>query len=240
MNKQEIQNSASQIVRKEVREGNLGRYAEAVLLWLPKIASAVDTDKKMVVDCVKSAVNDSNPLNTVFGLFGIQLVSEKGLERSPASQSILDNALNLDEASLQASIRGISKALTQIEEEHSAQESTARNSIAELRTQLDVVQQGKTRAEGNYNGLQKRVADRLQYILALMGQASSDDSVYLQVQEMVTDMGAKVVWDSENGPLPASVMFQTYKSDNPNQQLKKPCLLCGETVIAQGVLFEQG
>lgn len=240
MNKQEIQNSASQIVRKEVREGNLGRYAEAVLLWLPKIASAVDTDKKMVVDCVKSAVNDSNPLNTVFGLFGVQLVSEKGLERSPASQSILDNALNLDEASLQASIRGISKALTQIEEEHSAQESTARNSIAELRTQLDTMQQGKTRAEGNYNGLQKRVADRLQYILALIGQTPNDDPVYQQVQEMVADMGAKVVWDSEHGPLPASAMFQTYKSDNPEQQLKKPCLLCGETVIAQGVLFEQG
>ena len=49
MNKQEIQNSASQIVRKEVREGNLGRYAEAVLLWLPKIASAVDTDKRWLL-----------------------------------------------------------------------------------------------------------------------------------------------------------------------------------------------
>lgn len=240
MNKQEIQNSASQIVRKEVREGNLGRYAEAVLLWLPQIASAVDTDKKMVVDCVKSAVNDSNPLNTVFGLFGVQLVSEKGLERSPASQSILDNALNLDEVSLQASIQGMSKALKQIEKEAAAQEHASRISIAELRSQLETMQQGKARAEENYNGLQKRVADRLQYILALMGQAPSDDSVYLQVQEMVTDMGAKAVWDSENGPLPASVMFQTHKSDNPNQQLKKPCLLCGETVIAQGVLFEQG
>lgn len=240
MNKQEIQNSASQIVRKEVREGNLGRYAEAVLLWLPKIASAVDTDKKMVVDCVKSAVNDSNPLNTVFGLFGVQLVSEKGLERSPASQSILDNALNLDEVSLQASIQGLSKALKQLEEETASQECASRRSIAQLRTQLDTMQQGKARAEENYNGLQKRIADRLQYILALMGQSPNDDPVYLQVQEMVADMGAKVVWDSENGPLPASAMFQTYKSDNPNQQLRKPCLLCSETVIAQGVLFEQG
>lgn len=239
MNKQEIQSNAVQIVQREIRSGKLGRYADTVRQWLPKIASAVDTDKDLVMDCVKSAVKGSNPLNSVLGVFGIQFVSEKSLEKSPASKNVLDRALSLDEHALQDAIRGMSKALEEIDADIANQEKETQAENSKLHAQLDTMRQEKDRVQSSYQAQQKRVAERLQYMLALMGQVSSEDPVYQQIQEMVADLNAKVVWDSENGPLPVNVMFQFYKADNPDECLKKPCLVCGEMVLVQGVLFEQ-
>ena len=243
MNKQQIEDNATQVVRTEIRAGKFGHYADAVLEWLPKIVSTVDVDKKMIVDCVKKAAFDaSNPINSalnrVLGILGVQLISERNLVQNRVQQNVLDKALNLDNDKLRIALQGMASDLEKIENDAVNHEKEMQDTISKLHAQLDAVQQEKTRAQNNYTIFQKRVADRLQYILALIGPEANENPAYLQIQEMVTDMGAKIVWDSGNGQLAERVMFQFYKVDKPEDLLKKPCIISGDTVLVQGVMPE--
>lgn len=240
MNKQDIQTTALDLVREEIRSGKPVRYAD-VLDHLPGVLSTIDVDKEKVFEDIKHTLwesSDGNPLNAILKYLGLRLVSDRDLEREPQGKAgALDDALKLDKQKLAASIHQMAMKLASHEESASRLAVGNKDVIAELHSKLDSEMEKNRRLSASYQGVQENVAARLQYTLSLMGQTPSEDPVYQQIQELMEDMQFTAFWSAENSNLSENEMFTIMTTDDIRSHRSKPCLVYRNEVVAKGVLF---
>lgn len=242
MNKQEIQTKAMDLVRSEIRTGKLSSYSD-IMDYIPKIFSSIGIDKTLVANSIKRAIWESgegNPLNAILKILGVRLVSSKNLECNTSEKTgTLDDALKLDETLLAKVVQQMSQALAAHENTSKCRDDSNKELINELHDKLDEECAKNRKLSANYHGLQETVAVRIQYILSLVGQSGTMDSVAQQVQELMEDMQLKAYWNAENTGFTEAQMFTVLKTDNPSEHKVKPCMTYKGEVIVQGVLFAE-
>lgn len=239
MNKQQVRNMVTDVLREEKRKGALVQSA-SVLDRLPDVIDTVEVDKKYLYACVKEAFGRSNPVNSVLGVFGLRIIREEDAQRivqhdSSGEQSA--NAFKVNERELRKVVSAIGSELAESEKENQEKEASYIEKINDLTRKLDSGQSDFSQSRREYEMAVGAVADRLQFVFSQIGKDHGDDAVAAQLRELLTDLGMEIFWSAEGAAVPEGAMFQFLKTDEPGNHKMKPCIMQNNRVIAQGVIF---
>lgn len=241
MNRQEMNQMALDILREEKRANGVIATAEA----LDQVAAVLDTvevDRKYLKNCIRRALHSvsGNPLNAVLGLIGLQMIRKDAdikIFESDDSHSELESMLKLNEKALHSTISKIASDLANYEREVKEDSANKVNKINDLIDKMDKQEQVISQLKTDKKAQMLAVADRMQYMLCVLGPDKSDNTLEKQVYELMEDLDIKVYWDANEAPLSDAVMFTELKTAEVEKHRMKPCLICKGEVIAKGVRF---
>ncbi len=241
MNRQEMNKKALNILREEKRSNNVIATADA----LDQVASVLDTvevDRKYMENCIRQALRTAsdNPLNAILGLIGLKMIRKDAdikIFESDNSRSELESMLKLNEKALHSVVSKIASNLAAYEREVKEDSANKVNKINDLITRMDKQEQVISQLKTDKKAQMQAVADRIQYMLCVLGANKSDSALEEQVYELMEDLDIKVYWDAKEAPLSDTVMFTELKTAEVEKHKTKPCLLYKGEIIAKGVKF---
>lgn len=241
MDRQEMNQMVLDILREEKRANGVIATAEA----LDQVAAVLDTvvvDRKYMKNCIKHALHSvsGNPLNAILGLVGLQMIRKDAdikIFESDDSRSELGSMLKLNEKALHTTISKIASDLAAYEREVKEDSTNKVDKINDLIDKMDKQEQVISQLKIDKKAQMQAVADRMQYMLCVLGPNKSDSALEEQVYELMEDLDIKVYWDAKDAPLSDAVMFTELKTADVEKHKMKPCLICKGEVVAKGVKF---
>jgi len=241
MNRQEMNQIALNILREEKHSNGVIATAE-VLDQVASILDTVEVDRKYMKNCIRQALGSvsSNPLNAILGLIGLQMIRKDAdikIFESDDSRSELKSMLKLNEEALRSTVSKIASDLAAYERKIKEDSTNKVNKINDLITRMDKQEQVISQLKTDKKAQLQAVADRMQYMLCVLGPNKSDSALEEQVYELMEDLNIEVYWDAKEAPLSDTVMFTELKTAEIEKHKMKPCLICKGEVIAKGVKF---
>lgn len=242
MKKQTIKETAAEIVKDVVRRGEV-RQTAGVLELLPSVVESVVVDREYIRQCISRGPSKNNPINALLGLIGLRLVStdspvwmvEKG-SSGPVDASLMNDFLKIDSDRLSPAATEISGVLAAAESDNRKELQSGQEHASRVHGELDRINQKYNQLSVDFENQRKAVAERTQYILSQCGDGA-ESTLAEQVSELLDDLEIQVYWSAEGAPLSAGAMFSTMKCAPGTKRHDKPCLLCGDTVLAKGLKF---
>lgn len=247
MENQKIKQFAEEVVKEEIRKGNLIRSRD-VLTMLPELIETVHIDRKRMRGSIEKCLRFSNPFNAVLDLFGVQLIKkEKTINSlihsnegdSEVSVKIDDSYtkqwITLSPNEFKAIVERISQKLYELE-------SQANQAYDDEKSRGDALFDKCEKLTREYNELkysteinERQIAERIQYILSVGGKDADSDNE--QLIELLKDMSVSVYWDCDNAQLSDAAMFTEYSIDDESLAGIKPCLIRDNKVYIKGIRF---
>jgi len=228
-------------LREEKHSNGVIATAE-VLDQVASILDTVEVDRKYMKNCIRQALGSvsSNPLNAILGLIGLQMIRKDAdikIFESDDSRSELKSMLKLNEEALRSTVSKIASDLAAYERKIKEDSTNKVNKINDLITRMDKQEQVISQLKTDKKAQLHAVADRMQYMLCVLGPNKSDSALEEQVYELMEDLNIEVYWDAKEAPLSDTVMFTELKTAEIEKHKMKPCLICKGEVIAKGVKF---
>ncbi len=244
MENQKISRLAVEIVKEEIRKGRLIESKD-VLEMLPEIIDAVYVNKNRLRAAIEHCLSTRNPFNSILNLFGIQVVKKEkiinnlsnyGADPDDISVTIDDSYakqwLTIDSKEFKNIVEKIAQKLYKIEEQANQNRDEEKKRGDELFDKYEKLKQEYGDLKHKTETNEKTIAERIQYILSLGGEASvSDNKDFI---EILRDLDIDVFWDSNNAPFTDAEMFTEYANDQASANMK-PCLIRGDSVYVKGV-----
>ncbi len=245
MENQKVKQFTEDVVKDEIRKGNLIKSKD-ILAMLPELIDTIHINKDKMSDSIEKCLSFKNPLNRLLKLFGVQLINKEKtincLMRSETDYSDvsvkIDNSyaehwITLDKGEFKRVIEKISQKLYDLE-------TQANLSYDNEKKRGDVLFDKCEKLTREYNQLkydtetsEKLIAEKIQYMLSLgKGEASSENK---QLVELLKDMGIEVFWDCKDSPMTDAAMFTEYEVDNEEMTGAEPCFIKDGTVYVKGI-----
>lgn len=242
MDNQQISTKVLEILREEKRGGQIFRTAD-ILDVIPEVISSIRLDRQQLYDRIDEALHSGlRPLNAILGLFGLcavrqdeaLLLIQSDAEDGPKN---LDTLLKLDESALAAAIHRLAVLLTELEARTAQTEDEQVNQINALIGQLEQEDQKIARLQTESRYRLGAAADRVQYMLSLLGPEDRESPLSSQLYELLADLSITAYWTAEGAPATETAMFTTLRLDQVNGRKMKPCLMHNGEILAKGVRF---
>lgn len=248
MENRKINQCTSEIIKNEIRKGRLVKSND-ILTMLPELLEAVYIDKNKMKCAVEKSLHSNNPFNAILNLFGIQVIRKEktidelvnsGDESEEVSVDIDETyakqwlALNAKKA--EAIVAKISDKLYEIESEAIQNYDDERSRGNDLFTKYEKLTREYNSLKTNTETTEKMIAERIQYILSVGGEAALTENE--QLIELLKDMDIEVYWSSEEAGFSNAAMFTDCKIDDASISTKiKPCLVRSGKVYIKGIRF---
>lgn len=247
MENQKVMQFVEDVVKEEIRKGNLVRSKD-VLAMLPDVIDTVHIDRKKMRSSIEQCLSTSNPVNALLNLFGVQII-----KKEKTINSLLNSSADQGDVSVQIDDSYAKRWLTLNPKEFKAVVAKISQKLFELESQANqAYDDEKKRGDdlfGKYEKLSKEynelkystetneklIAERIQYILSLGGKAAVPDNE--QLIELLKDLNIEVYWDSSDAPLTDASMFTEFAIDDESTANVKPCLVRNGSVYVKGMRF---
>lgn len=239
MNRQEMNQKALDIMREEKRTQGVISTA-GILDRTAAILTAVEVDRKHIRACVSKALNSAtgNPLNTILGLIGLRVIRKdadiKIFEREDTNNE-LDSILKIDEKALRPIASQIASDLAAYEKEVDEDRTNKINKLNDMAAKIDEQGQNIRQLKADAKSQLQAVADRIQYMLCILGPDESDNILAEQLRELMTDLEIEAFWTAEGAPFSEAAMFVEVKTAEAEKHKSKPCLVRKGEVLAKGL-----
>lgn len=247
MENQKVKQWVKEVVKEEIRKGNLVRSKD-VLAMLPELIDTVCIDKRRMRSSIEKCLTSGNPFNSLLNLFGVQLIKKEktinslldsGIDNSNVAVKIDDSYskywLTLNGAEFKGIVEKISQKLYEIETQANESYDDEKNRGDELFGKYEKLTREYNELKYSAETSEKLVAERIQYILSLGGQSASSENE--QLIELLKDMSIDVYWDCNNAPMTDAAMFTEYSIDDESMVSTKPCLVKDGAVYVKGIRF---
>lgn len=242
MDQKQMNTKAWDILREEKRGGQIVRTAD-ILDTIPEVISAVKVDQEYLCSRIDEAFHSGHrPLNAILGLFGLCAVRQDEALRliradSGDGQGNLDDLLKLDERVLSAAVHRMARALAGVEAQTAQTEDEQVEKINALIGRLEAEERRTARLQSESQLRLNAAADRIQYMLSLLGPEDRESPISSQLYELLTDLSITAYWTAEGAPATDVAMFTTLRLDQVNGRKMKPCLIYNGEILAKGVRF---
>lgn len=245
MDKQELKQKVTEMILDEKRKGEVLELSE-VLDDASELVLSVGLDRKYIYDSAKSYLTEEgrNPVNAVLGIIGYRIVRSDTMRRvepDPESQGgAISSAYKLNEEKCRESIEKIGAKLSEFEKKCSERDAERVDRINELIAGLEKEQQKNEQIQRDSRAMISMMADRIQYMLSIIGPEKTGSLLEKQVYEMMEDLDIEACWDAEAKKFPESMMFNRLVVENVSEYKMKPCLIRQDQILVKGCRFTVG
>lgn len=249
MENKKLMQFAEDVVKEEIRKGNLIKSRD-VLAMLPEILDTIHIDRKKMRHSIEKCLNTSNPFNALLNLFGVQLIRrEKTINRllnSSADTGIvsidIDDSyarrwLTLDPERFKAVVAKISEKLYEVESQANQAYEEEKKRGDDLFTKYETLIKEHNELKYSAETNEKLIAERIQYILSVGGEAAVADNE--QLIELLKDLNIEIYWNCNDAPLTDGAMFTEYVIEDESMASIKPCLVRNGEVYVKGLRFKK-
>ncbi len=248
MKKSELRQRSTDITRSIIRGADDVTEARPLEL-LPDIVMSVRLDRSYILDCIKKNISGKSLfglLNRLLDMLGFQIINVKELRehnadkpdirlKKPEDETVSGNFLTLDEEAYKTAAAKMLDVIDSSAKKNKAKYSEMERLFGQAREQLNSRTEELRQLRTDTDYMKKGAAERIQYILSLIGKNAEKTPVTEQTAELLGDMGLSAVWaDDENA---ADGMFMTVKCSDPLQHNEKPCIISGNAVLLKGLKF---
>jgi len=239
MNRQEMNQMALDIVREEKRGSGIVSTA-GVMDQVASVLTAVEVDRKYMKSCVGKALSSvsGNPLNAILGLVGLKVIRKDAdikIFEGESAGNELDSMLRIDEKAFRPMVARMASDLAAYEKEVDEDRADKVNRINDMVTKLDAQDQAIRQLKAEAKSQLQTVADRIQYMLCVLGPDKSDNALAEQLSELMEDLEIRAVWDTDGASAHAEDMFIELRTADVEKHKMKPCLIRRGEVIAKGL-----
>ena len=247
MENQEVKQLAEDVVKAEIRKGNLIRNKD-VLSMLPELIDSVHIDRKKLRGSIEQCLSSNNPFNAILNLFGVQIIQKEKTINSLLNSSAEHNdvAVQIDDSYVRqwltvnpveftAIVEKISRKLFDLETQANKMYDDEKSRGDELFSKYEKLTREHNELKYSAETNEKLIAERIQYILSLGGEAANSDNE--QLVELLKDMSIDVCWNCIEAPLTDTAMFTEYVIEDESLAGIKPCLIRNGSVYVKGMRF---
>lgn len=235
--KKKDQERITEIVKDEIRKGNLSEGKE-ILLILPEIFETVALNQKLLKSGMEKCLDSRNPFNGVLKMFGLQIINRDEAMNNfeiEINDEYAKKWIVADEGEVKQIVEKISARLYEIESESAAKYDAERRRGDDLFDKYSKLEKEYNVLKAKTDIAEKMVAGRIQQMLAEKGKDAVQENDPLV--ELLKDINIEVYWDAAEISLSDAEMFAEYKVDASVESpyLTKPCLVRGGMVFEKGV-----
>lgn len=247
MENQKVMQFVEEVVKDEIRKGNLIKSKD-VLSMLPEVIDTVHIDRKRMRLSIEQCLTTKNPINALLKLFGVQLIKKEKIinnllnsSTDPSDVSVqIDDSyakrwLTLSTKEFKAVVEKIAQKLYELESQANATYDDEKKRGDDLFSKYEKLSKEHNDLKYSSDANEKMIAERIQYILSLTGKEMTPNNE--QLVELLKDLNIEVYWDSNDAPLTDVAMFTEYTIDNENLASTKPCLIRNGSVYVKGMRF---
>lgn len=247
MKKSELRQKSADITRSIIRSAYDVRETKQMEI-LPDIVTSVRLDRSYILECIKENISVKSffgLLNRLLDMLGLQIINIRELKEhnadkpdirlKPQNGAVSENFLSLDEKAYKDAAIKILDIICETEKKNNAKYSEMEKLFGQAREQLNSRTEELRQLRTDTDYMKKGIAERVQYILSLIGRDAEKTPVTEQFPELLSDMGLSVQWaDDENA---RDEMFMTVKCTDASQQKEKPCIMSGNVILLKGMNF---
>jgi hypothetical protein len=214
-----------------------------VIACIPEMFNAVEVDKKMLKKRMEDIIDRSgNSLNSILKYLELKLVKGRKLEwEYDNDQSMLDDLIVIDSKTFHSGLDHMIHVLTEIERKNNVISEENERKLKELFREKENLNNKINQINLKNSLYENKVLESLQQILSLEyfnnSKSGETSQVYIQMCEMLEDMGIQVVWSREGEV--DEVEFQVFKTRKEREYMGgKPCFKRGAEVVLQGMKYQ--
>lgn len=235
---------ASDIVREEKRSNGIVSTA-GVMDRVASVLDAIEVDRKYMKACIGKALNSvsGNPLNAILGLVGLKVIRKDAdikIFEKENSNNELDSMLKIDEKAFRIMVSALAADLAAYEKEVDRDRVDKVKRINDMITKLDGQDQDIRQLKADAKAQLQAVADRIQYMLCILGTDKSDNVLAEQLGELMADLEIQAFWNADGAPFHETVMFTELRTREIEKHKMKPCLMRRGEIIAKGLKICKG
>ncbi|HHV13119.1 MAG TPA: hypothetical protein GXX75_22870 [Clostridiales bacterium] len=214
-----------------------------VITCIPEMFNAVEIDKRMLKKRMEGIIDRSgNSLNSILKYLELKLVKGRKLEwEYDNDQSMLDDLIVIDAKAFHSGLDHMIHILSDIERKNSLDLEENEKSLKELFREKENLNNKINQINLKNNIYENKVLERLQHIISLEyfsnSKSGETSQVYIQIREMLEDMGIQVVWSGE-GEIDEGEI-QVFKTQKEREYMGgKPCFKRGTEVVLRGMKYQ--
>lgn len=214
-----------------------------VVACIPEMFQAVEVDKKMLKRRMEDIIDRSgNSLNSILKYLELKLVKGKKLEwEYDNDQSMLDDLIVIDSKTFHSGLDHMILILSEIEKKNNTDSEENERRLKELFREKENLNNKINQINLKNSIHENKVLENLQQILSLEYfnnlKSGETSQVYIQMCEMLEDMGIQILWSSEKEV--DEVEFQVFKTRKERENMGgKPCFKRGTEVVLRGMKYQ--
>lgn len=247
MENQKIKQFVEEVVREEIRKGDLIKSKD-VLWMLPELIDTVHINKKKMRSSIEKCLSSTNPINALLNLFGVQLIKKErtisslinsGVEYDDVAVKIDDSYakqwLTLNPGDFKAVVEKIAAKLYELETQANQSYDEEKSRGDELFRKYEKLTREYSELKYSAEATERLVVERIQYILSLNGKEAVSENE--QLLELLKDVNVNVYWESSDAPMTDAAMFTEYAVEEETMEGIKPCLVRNDSVYVKGIRF---
>lgn len=238
MNQYNLHDTATEIIRETLRKGDVLQNGEA-LQTVPELVSCVKVSQVRLSKMLERVLENKNPLNSILGLLGFQLVNTRKLNQQEQTVLVsngqnLDRILTIDRSKFEEAVDKLAGLLAEQEKSQGEESRALRQKYNEISRELDTVRLEAKQLAQEHDAARRAIAERVQYLLSLCGPGGQASSEAGQLNELLSDVDLEAVWPGES--LDAA-LFTVIRTEDPEKHRTKPCIRGNGQIVAKGACF---
>lgn len=214
-----------------------------VIECIPEMFNAVEVDRGTLKKRIEGIIDRSgNSLNSILKYLGLELVKGKKLEwEYENDKNLLDDLIVINIKSFNSGLDNMIHILSEIERKNNSTSEENEKKLKELFRENEKLNNKVNQINLQNSINENKTLESLQQIISLEYfnnlKSGEKSQVYVQMCEMLEDMGIQVVWSSEEEVNEAE--FQVFKTQKEREYMEgKPCFKRGAEIILRGMKYQ--